>query len=441
MLRSYGTVNACLTCRWYFAGADLQWLQESCSSPSQSSLPTSKSTLNVSALSSLWQDHFRDAAVSLPPEPESPVPVRSSGRQGTVEPFTLVHDPAAWRASDWAGRTDHIYQLSSRDIEELRDAVECIFRKKLEVEGNLVQLRQSVASKSDFPLPTLGPKLQAICHEVSFGRGFQLIRGVPVQEWSRLQVLVAYWGMGLWLGKVMPQNKKGHIIGHIKDIGGDVHNPTTRIYLTRMDQPWHCDSADIVGLLCLQPAKEGGLSSFSSSVSVHNELLRRGRQDLVEELTKDEWYLDRKNEIPEGKLPYYRLPIFNYHQGHLATSFSATYYELAQRHADVPKLTKKQEEALAAFSALAMSPELRLDWMLQPGDIQLLHNTTMLHTRTAWEDFEDGRKRHLLRLWVAPEQDKVLPPAYAEQWGSTEIGDRGGMFIPGSVPTVPLEAE
>lgn len=67
-------------------------------------------------------------------------------------------------------------------------------------------------------------------------------------------------------------------------------------------------------MLCLQPAKEGGLSSFSSSVSVHNELLRRGRQDLVEELAKDQWYLDRKNEIPEGKLPYYRLPIFNYHQ-------------------------------------------------------------------------------------------------------------------------------
>lgn len=81
-------------------------------------------------------------------------------------------------------------------------------------------------------------------------------------------------------------------------------------------------------------------------------------------------------------------------QGYLATSFSATYYELAQRHADVPSLTKKQEEALSAFSALAMSPELRLDWMLQPGDIQLLHNTTMLHTRTAWEDFEVLDRTH-----------------------------------------------
>ncbi|KAK9862133.1 hypothetical protein WJX84_005815 [Apatococcus fuscideae] len=385
--------------------------------------------------------HFRDARLSLPPAPTSPVPVRSSGPQGSVEPFSVVHDPSAWQASDWTGRSDHVYHLSHRDVQELGHAVQSIFDRKLNVEGNLVQLRETVASRSDFPLPTLGQKLQAICREVTFGRGFQLIRGIPVQEWTRLQILVAYWGIGLWLGKVMPQNKKGHIIGHIKDIGGDVNNPTTRIYLTRMDQPWHCDSADIVGLLCLQPAKEGGLSSFSSSVSVHNELLRRGRRDLVEELAKDRWYLDRKDEIPEGKLPYYRLPVFNYHMGNLCTSFSATYYELAQRHPDVPQLTPKQKEALAAFSALAMSPELRLDWMLQPGDLQLLHNGMTLHTRTAWEDFEDGRKRHLLRLWVAPEQDKALPAAFAEQWGSTEIGNRGGMFIPGSVPTVPLEAE
>ena len=40
---------------------------------------------------------------------------------------------------------------------------------------------------------------------------------------------------------------------------------------------------------------------------------------------------------------------------------------------------------------------------LQPGDIQLVHNHTILHDRTAFEDYpEPERKRHLLRLWLAP---------------------------------------
>jgi hypothetical protein len=34
------------------------------------------------------------------------------------------------------------------------------------------------------------------------------------------------------------------------------------------------------------------------------------------------WYMDRKNEVPEGKFPYYVLPVVHYHQGYLATSFN-----------------------------------------------------------------------------------------------------------------------
>ncbi len=52
----------------------------------------------------------------------------------------------------------------------------------------------------------------------------------------------------------------------------------TRIYATRLAQPMHTDNADLVGLLCLRAGRAGGLSSWASSVSVHNELLRRGRQ-------------------------------------------------------------------------------------------------------------------------------------------------------------------
>jgi alpha-ketoglutarate-dependent taurine dioxygenase len=50
------------------------------------------------------------------------------------------------------------------------------------------------------------------------------------------------------------------------------------------------------------------------------------------------------------------------------------------------------------FNELAASDELRLDYMLQPGEIQLLNNHTQLHARSEFQDWEDvDRRRHLLR--------------------------------------------
>lgn len=83
----------------------------------------------------------------------------------------------------------------------------------------------------------------------------------------------------------------------------------------------------------------------------------------------------------------------------------------------------------STFVALAQSDELRLDYRLQPGDIALLNNTTMLHAKTAFKDFADpAKRRHLLRLWVAAPNSFPLPEDsfYKEKWGSVEVGDRGG---------------
>lgn len=354
------------------------------------------------------------------------------------------------------------YTLTSQDITELDAAVEAVQRDpRLELEtasprttltsdaqqasgiGNsYINLHTWLTKQEQFVLPRLGPKLTAFRNEVTKGMGFQLIRGVPVQRYSREQTIIAYWGMGLYWGTAVTQNKKGHLIGHVKDIGFDIKNPETRIYGTALAQPYHTDISDVVGLLALQNAKEGGLSSWSSSITVHNELIKRGRMDLVRELAGPQWWLDRKGEVPAGKKPYFRLPIFNYHKGYLAVCFSDTYYQLAQRHPEVPRLTPLQWEALRAYVALAKSDLLRMDLELQPGDIQLLSNTQMLHTRSAFMDDPDPEKRrHLLRLWVSPEDGQPLPEEYAELWDNVEPGKRGGLKVPGYRATIPLEAE
>lgn len=120
---------------------------------------------------------------------------------------------------------------------------------------------------------------------------------------------------------------------------------------------------------------------------------------------------------------------------------SDNYYHLSQRHDEVPRLTPDHLEAIRLFNELASSPELRLDWILQPGDVQLLSNHTCLHFRGAFKD-SPAATRHLLRLWVSPPNDRPLPACYSEiMGGSVAPGKRGGIFIPGAEANIPEEAE
>ena len=65
-------------------------------------------------------------------------------------------------------------------------------------------------------------------------------------------------------------------------------------------------------LLCLKPAKEGGYSTWASSYSIYNAMLEK-HPELAEVMTRD-YYVDRKDEIPEGEGPWYKLPVFNFHK-------------------------------------------------------------------------------------------------------------------------------
>ena len=108
----------------------------------------------------------------------------------------------------------------------------------------------------------------------------------------------------------------------------------------------------------------------------------------------------------------------------------------------VSPLSPLQIQALDLFDELANDPALNLMMELQPGDMQFVHNHTILHDRTAFEDFpETERKRHLLRLWVAPANARRLPEVYAERFGSVTPGDRGGIEVDGAKPTIPLDVD
>jgi hypothetical protein len=339
--------------------------------------------------------------------------------------------PSAWSGPDVEDNAEWIEPLSSAELAEIESASHQLARKEVDWQ---------TLSSIDFPLPTLKPRLLRILHQVLEGRGFVLLRGFPTENWGRRFSAIAFLGLGLHWGKLRSQNKHGHLLGHVKDLGLSSQDPNVRIYQTRERQNYHTDSCDVVGLLCLHPARKGGLSSLVSSVTIFNEM-RRQQPDLARVLF-EQIETDRRGEVPPGQKPYFRIPVFNWHEGFLTTIYHRNYIDSARRFPEVLPLTSQQTTALDLFDRLANDPSLHFQMELRAGDIQLVHNHTLLHDRTAFEDWpEPERKRHLLRLWLAPVQARPLPPIFAERYGSVVPGERGGVEVSGKRYKIAWEGE
>lgn len=340
--------------------------------------------------------------------------------------------PSCWYGPDIAEKKDEWQiTLSDDEISELEAAAAPL------VSGlaNIGTIQQS-----DFPLPTLGPKLAELQMELIQGRGFGLLRGLPVARYSEREAMTIFFGLGTHLGNARSQNAKGHVLGHVINLGLDSTDPKVRIYQTRERQTFHTDSCDVVGLLCLQPAKKGGLSLLVSADTVFNEMRKR-RPDLLELLLLP-IATDRRGEVPEGMLPYLLIPVFNYFKNRITPFYQRQYIESAQRFAAAPRLTPQHFEALNLFDELCNDPGLHLTMMLQQGDMQFVYNHAMLHDRTGFEDWpEQNKRRHLLRLWLSVPGDRPLPEEFATRFGSVEIGNRGGIVVPGTQFCVPWKHE
>lgn len=282
---------------------------------------------------------------------------------------------------------------------------------------------------SSFDLPTLGPVLADLQVELINGRGFVLIRGLEIEKYSEDEIATIFTGLGSHIGHARSQNGAGDLLGHVLDVGADANDTDVRIYQTSERQTFHTDSCDVVGLICLKKSKSGGASMLVSASSIYNALLER-RPDLLG-LLFDPIATDRRGEIPNGMKPYFEIPVFTWHEGHLNIMYQRQYIDSAQRFSGVLRLTPDHIEALDLFDELANDPDLTLSMQLEPGDIQFVHNHSMLHDRMGFEDWpEPDRRRHLLRLWLSVPGDRPLPECFAERFGSTTIGDRGGIVVP-----------
>jgi len=299
--------------------------------------------------------------------------------------------PAAWRGDELRQREDWIETFDAPAVAELDAALAAARARGLTLE---------TLRREDVALPRLGARVAAWRAILSGGRGFVLLRGLPVERWGEADSALIYWALGLHLGRPGAQNPAGELLGHVVDYGEDAANPYVRRYRTAGDIAYHCDLADAVGLLCLRTARRGGASRLVSSVSVYNALLAR-RPDLVARLYEP-FLLDNRDEHRGDQPPYLPVPPCRYADGVLRTFYHSDYFRSVERHPEAPRFSPAERELLDLYEAIADDPALRLDMQLRRGDLQLVSNHTVLHARTAYEDDgARGGKRHLLRLWLS----------------------------------------
>lgn len=267
----------------------------------------------------------------------------------------------------------------------------------------------------DYPLDELAHRLAAVERELINGRGFVRLRGIDRSAFSQDEMELLYWGIGLHLGIPLAQNKHGHVLGDVTDQSKAANDPTARgNELGGIALPFHCDGADLVGLLCLENGMGGGLSAVSNSVRIHNRLVRE-RPDLAEALYQPYPY-DFRGEQPAGGPSFYSLPVFTEWEGRLFVRCIPPYIWASQRHAEAPRLTDLQREALQAVEQLAEEPDNHVLMELRAGDIQFINNFHVLHGRTAYvDDRPTGRVRHLKRLWLETDELGSRPPHFARR--------------------------
>ena len=295
-----------------------------------------------------------------------------------------------WRAADVADAAEWTHVLTPSERTEICGAV-----------AHVTAARSSRATltREDFPLPELGARIDAWAATLHDGRGFVLLRGFPVDELTADAVELAYLGLGLHLGTPVSQDAQGTLLGHVRDRGRPRTGPEVRLYATAERQDFHTDGADIIGLLCLQNAMRGGESRIVSAAAVYNEILARDPRRL--DVLYEPMCWDRNGEESPGEDPYFRMPVIHDGNGTPSIFYIGWYIRDAQRHPQVPRLTRDQLAAMDLIESIANDPAFHVEMDFRPGDVQLLNNAVILHAREDYDDYpEPARKRHLLRLWL-----------------------------------------
>lgn len=308
-----------------------------------------------------------------------------------------IDQKSAWKGQDIKQKNDWIYHLSDHTLAILDQGLHHLQAHSLTAPH---------FQKSDFQITdavVLKEFLQ-LAEELENGYGFLVLRGLDAKKYNETELATLYYLIGLHLGTPVTQNERGHLIGYVQNVG-DLSKKSTRVYETNAYLPYHTDMSDVVGLLSIRKAKTGGLSSLVSTAAVYNAILEQYPEYLA-------YYYHPAYYDHLGEKEPSLSPIFSFWKNKLACRYLRYYIELGHERKNIP-LSRVQIDALNIYDQISQDPNLRLDMMLEPGDIQFCNNYCVMHSRSAFEDVEDiHQRRKLLRLWLKMDNARELAPDF-----------------------------
>jgi hypothetical protein len=298
----------------------------------------------------------------------------------------------AWKGPEIDYRKDGLHVFSDAEVAEIDRALRHL---KSLGERDLPDI-----DREGFPLDTVGVLMEKLRDTLRFGRGFVMLRGIPRERYDADDMARIYFGLGCYLGTPINQSHAGDMLGHVIDVN-DVE-PKARAYRKGGQQQMHCDSCDVVALMCVRAARTGGVSRIASALAVYNEILRT-RPDLAQALRDGFYYGRAEQDALHATSAVSREPVpvlAENASGEVSCYFLGGYARNAEKYGY--PLTPLQTEAIATFERLAASEQYYLDMSFSEGDIQLLNNRILVHGRTDYADHSEmTRRRHLMRLWLA----------------------------------------
>jgi hypothetical protein len=316
-----------------------------------------------------------------------------------------ISGPSAWRGDELSRSTDWIYVLSDAERAEL----ETLGRRFVADDPDL-----RTVTAAQYPFDACTALNDECARQMDSGRGFVLVRGLRTEEYGDTLAAAIFFVMGLHLGRPIGQNQRGDLLDHVAATSNKtLDDPGALPSRVRDRLPFHSDSSDVVALMCLRGAKEGGASSLVSGTTIYNEILRR-RPDLAP-LLFDTFHWDWRRQDPDSPQLTYTSPIISSVDGTFSTYAGNSMIFSAQEYPGVPELTPAQVEVLHLYDEISQEAGLPIDMDFQPGDVQWLLNYAALHSRTGYVDFpEPERRRHLLRLWLKRDVGRPLTPKFGK---------------------------
>lgn len=307
----------------------------------------------------------------------------------------VVAGKKAWVRADIT-RDDWLFPLTPDCRDELNAIVADLRRKPQPAEEiNAAQL----------PIPACRALMRRVQAALDDGVRFAVVDRLPMDDISDDEAKALYWILSSLLARPVQQKLTGTLIYDVHDTGKKATPGSgVRPDQTNMEQFFHNDNSynttqpEYVALLCVRPAKTGGVSQVISFYTLHNELLR-AHPEVVPRLYKPVWF-DRQKEYLPGEAAVLSAPIFSAHDGRLKVRMG-----LFQAKSGYTMMNETMDEAaveaIETLRGIFTQEALRFDFVMERGQIQYVNNLETAHRRTTFEDFaEPQRKRLMVRLWL-----------------------------------------